>query len=268
MSQDEMTLVCEGQPRGRDVRWLGLVMGQLSETLDIAGKVRVVPAGSKADLGAAVRGLRESLRTARIYGIRDRDFLRRDLVAGQRAGDVYPLDRHCLESYLIEPSVVEAALGARDVATIVEQLAAARFWRDVARAVADDISYRCREVFRLSMSAPAEAIGSAEQAAAHISAAIQPLPARITAAMPDVSALVQSFAEDMRSAPIWTRVDGCELMNGLERELRRSVLAGGDIEGRLFRWCSENSPPLPLLEAVKQALLSRAAPPQRPAPAA
>lgn len=73
MSQDEMTLVCEGQPRGRDVRWLGLVMGQLSETLDIAGKVRVVPAGSKADLGAAVRGLRESLRTARIYGIRDRD---------------------------------------------------------------------------------------------------------------------------------------------------------------------------------------------------
>lgn len=68
MSQDEITLVCEGEQRGRDVRWLNLVFSELALTrsFDPAGQVRVVASGSKADLCATVRGVRQHLATQRV----------------------------------------------------------------------------------------------------------------------------------------------------------------------------------------------------------
>ena len=60
MSQLEVTLICEGEPQGRDQRWLGLVMSTVAECrTSRQAAFEVVPAGSKADLGATVRGMRE-----------------------------------------------------------------------------------------------------------------------------------------------------------------------------------------------------------------
>src|SRR5689334_5108220 len=106
MSQDEITLVCEGQQRGRDVRWLNLTLSHLAQSFEPSGRVRPVPGGSKADLGATVRGLREVLGTQRVYAIRDRDFLRAELLTKDLAAGVYPLERYCIESYVIEPDVL------------------------------------------------------------------------------------------------------------------------------------------------------------------
>ena len=145
MSPDVVTLVCEGVPDGPDVRWIGLVLGKLAESFEPASRIRPLPAGSKADLGATVRGMRKALRTPHVYAVRDRDYLRAELLGKDEAGGVYALTRHCLESYLVEPELLEAALGLHRAEEKLLAIAERRFWPDLGRAVLDAIGYEAPE---------------------------------------------------------------------------------------------------------------------------
>jgi hypothetical protein len=250
MSQDEITLVCEGV---RDLRWLPLVLGQLAETFEMAGRVRVVSAGSKADLAATVRGLRESRRTRHVYAIRDRDFLRAELLAKGEPAGVYSLQRHCLESYLIEPELLEVALGFHQPADKLLAIAERRFWADVAHAVLDALGYELRKGrLHLDDETPSD---KAEVALA-VKSKLDIFRADLAAKPLDVEALVALFESDMRSDPVWTRVNGKALMKSFAGELEPSMLPGGDLEARLFKWCSSNGPPQPLIAEMKRLLES------------
>jgi hypothetical protein len=251
MKQVEITLVCEGHARGRDVRWLNLALSELAQTFEPATFVRVVPGGSKADLGAAVRGLREATRSLRVYAVRDRDFLRAHLLAKDEAHGVHSLERHCLESYLIEPRVVEAALGQADVETLLLALARRRFWPDLARAVLDDLGYAMRKPRpSLEGEMPVNKDDVVRIAIAKLDALRREL-----AVLPlDPAQLVEAFEVDMNVGPVWTRVNGKALMADLENDLGNEVLPGANIEGRLFKWCAENSPPGPFVADIKKLL--------------
>jgi hypothetical protein len=248
MSQDEITLVCEGEPRGRDIRWLNLVLGHLAASFEPAGRVRVVPSGSKADLGATVRGMREALRTRRVYAVRDRDFLRNELLAKDEPAGVHSLQRHCLESYLVEPSVLEEVFGLHGAEATLLQMAERRFWPDVGRAVLDAVAYELRrDRPHLGEDEP----GDKAEVARIVTSKLQHFRDAHAAKPVDVEAWVERFERDMRSTPVWMRVNGKELMKALAGDLGASI-PGGDIEGALFRWCSNASPPGPFVAELKR----------------
>jgi hypothetical protein len=251
MSQDEITLVCEGEPRGRDVRWLNLVLGDLAMSLDRAGRVRVVPAGSKADLRATVRGMREALRTARVYAVRDRDFLSADLVGKDEAGGVYSLSRHCIESYMAEPTLLATALASDGMEERILALAERRFWTDIGRAVLDAVGYEMRKDRpHLGEKLPVDKADVIRTVTEKLDGFRRDLATKPLA----VEVLVESFEQDMRSAPLWMRVNGKELLRSLAQGLDAAALPGGDIEATLFAWCSKNGSPEPLVLELKQIL--------------
>jgi hypothetical protein len=251
MSQRDVVLVCEGQPRGRDVRWLNLVVSTLAESYELAGNVRLVPGGSKADLGATVRGMREALRTPRVYAVRDRDFLLAELLGKDEGAGVYSFERHCLESYLLEPETVESALGVHGVAEKLRTLAEDRFWSDLARATLDAVGYELRrERLHLEEEIPASKPEVTRIVKAKLVAFLEDLAANSL----DIDALVTSFEHDIVAGPLWTRVNGKELMKSLAAALGTSVLPSGDIEAELFKWCSKNGPPTPFVAEVKRIL--------------
>ena len=68
--------------------------------------------------------------------------------------------------------------------------------------------------------------------------------------LPDVAAGVERFQRDMQDGPKWTRVDGKKLFKAVEKELT----PGGDLERRLFVWCSEKGAPDALVRDVRFAL--------------
>lgn len=253
MSQDEITLVCEGEPRGRDIRWLNLALGQLAASFELAGRVRVVPSGSKADLGATVRGMREALRTRRVHAIRDRDFLRAGLLAKDEQAGVYSLQRHCLESYLVEPDLLEVSLGLHRAEEKLLAIAERRFWPDVGRAVLDALGYELRKD---RPHLDDDMLGTKADVTQAVKGKLQIFRNELAAKPLDVEALVEQFERDMRADPVWTRVNGKALMKSLAGELDPSVLPSGDIEAQLFKWCSANSPPVPFLVEVKRLLQS------------
>ncbi len=262
MNPIDIRLVCEGQPQGRDIRWLALALSELAGSFEPASTVRVVPGGSKADLGAAVRGLRETLGTRHVYAIRDRDFLPSKLLAKDVGHGVYSFNRHCLESYLVEPKTIEDALGADSVEARLLLLAERRFWPDVARAVLDAVGYEIRQP-RLSLGSSAP--DSKVEVMQTVTVMLGDFRQQLAELKLDVEELVNNFSRDMDVAPLWTRVNGKELMAQLEDELRSSVLPGGDIEGRLFRQCKLHGPPEPLVAEVRQ-ILERMLAPNAPAP--
>jgi len=251
MSQDEIRLFCEGEPRGRDVRWFNLVLSHLAETFEPAAHVKVMPAGSKADLSATVRGARRAFNTSLVYAIRDSDFLRTELLAKDLNSGVYSLQRHCLESYLVEPRVLEGALRSTGMEDKLHTLAERRFWQDIGRAVLDAHGYEMRKSrLHLGDSLPltkaqVTEIVRSKIAGFHGDVANMPF---------NVEAHVEMFEHDMRSGPLWTRVNGKELMRSLAEELGESALPGGDIEAALFKWCSKNVPPTPFVEEVQRIL--------------
>ena len=251
MSQDRITLVCEGQTRGPDLRWLGLALEKLAESVELARDVDLVPAGSKANLSAMVRGMRKSLGTRRVYAVRDRDFLLADLLGKDEPDGVYSLMRHCIESYMAEPAVLEAVFGSNGMEARLVALAERRFWPDLCRAVLDALGYELRQRrLHLEDDVPASKADVIQIAKLKLDVfrdelAAKPLP---------VDALVESFERDMRSAPVWMRVNGKGLLRSLAGELDAATLPGGDIEARLFAWCARNGPPAPLVLEMRQLL--------------
>jgi hypothetical protein len=257
---DEVRLVCEGVPGGRDVRWLNLVLSDLADRWEVAGHVRVVPAGSKVGLLGTLHGMREALGTSRVYAIRDRDFLPSELLAKRRTAEMHVLERHCVESYLVEPALLDEVLGMRDGERTLGVIADRRLWLDVGRAVLEDIAFAMRSA-RPSMdrnpppTSKDELTGALEAAVAEFA---RELPGKIEG----VATRVECVEQDMRSCPLWTRVDGKELLAELERELvTRRVLRGGNLEAWLFGWCAEHGAPRPLVVEIESALRRLLTPP-------
>lgn len=242
MSLGEITLVCEGEPEGRDIRWLGLALDKLG----VATAVEIAPSGSKANLLPTVRSLR-ALGRAGVYAIRDRDFLHATLLEKNLDDGLFPLQRHCLETYLLEPDLLEAAVGVREMRAKIERLAEERFWLDVGRAVLEDFAFLLRSsrpTFDDEDGMPVDWSETEKK----LKAKLEEFVGHIE--LPDVAAVVERFAQDMQDACKWTRVDGKELFKAVEKELA----LGGGLERRLFVWCSEKGAPDALVRDVRIAL--------------
>jgi hypothetical protein len=263
-SLDDITLLCEGvDQRSVDVRLLEIVRQAARAMQPIALRVTIQPAGSKSDMPAAIRAHRSTNSSRRAYAMRDRDFLRGPLLDDERVRAVstakealehpraYPLRRHCIESYLIEPDFVEAALEVSGVAAKLSEFAEQRRWRDVSQAALEDVGYRARQARpTLGKAAP----HSFEDAVASVSAALSIYEPEVKQELgkPTPEELVQVFAQDFADAgPLWTRVDGKRLLLALEDWFRTSgVLPGGDLTGELLRYAAEEAPPTPLVEEM------------------
>ena len=251
MAMDDIRLVCEGVTPGRDQRWFNLVLGALAETFEPAARGRPVPAGSKANLLATVRGMQEALSSTQVVAIRDRDFLQASLLDKDKP-HVHSLRRHCLESYLLEPEVLEKALGVTNVEQKLLLLAEDRFWPDVARAVLDAIGYELRQDrLRLGDELPVDKA----TVATIVQSKLDSFRSDLASKPIDILALVDAFAVDMRSDPLWKRVNGKDLLKTFASSLDSTILPGGDIESTLFRWCAENGPPRPLVSEVRAILV-------------
>jgi hypothetical protein len=196
--------------------------------------------------------MRQALRSSLVYAVRDRDFLPTELLGKDVPAGVYSLERHCLESYLLEPAVVEAAFGLRDVEARLFALAERRFWPDVGQAVLDALGYELRKDRpHIEADAPADKTEMTRT----LKAKLQAFRDELAAKPLDVEGLVERFEHDLRSAPVWMRVHGKELLKSLATSLGASV-PGGDIERELFKWCSNREPPAPLVAEVKRILES------------
>jgi hypothetical protein len=245
MALGEITVLCEGQLEGRDIRWLGLAL----DAAGLSRSIDVTPAGSKTNLKPTILGLRQSLQTRRVYALRDRDFLTTDLLTKDLDAGICPLRRHCLESYLLEPLLLESAFGITGIEKILTERAGARLFLDVARASVEDFAFSLRG---LRPSFDSDAPRTIEEAVEAVQRVISEFIAGLVA--PDAATLTDRFAKDMQADRLWTRVDGKALLGEIEQYLRGSVLPGGDIEGRLFKWCATNGPPSSLVEDVRHAL--------------
>lgn len=166
----------------------------------------------------------------------------------------YPLRRHCIESYLIDPPFLESAIGATGVAGRLEEMARQRRWHDVCRAALDEAAYEVRGERPKLASAP----GSLEQAIDVVRQALSTYEGSIHAALRrrDAEGRVRAFDEDFSAdGPLWTRVDGKELLASLELSLRPSpALRGGNLANRLLRYAEQEGPPAPLVEDMKELL--------------
>jgi hypothetical protein len=160
---------------------------------------------------------------------------------------VSPLQRHCLETYLLEPDLLQNAVGARDVRSKIEQLAENRFWFDVGRAVLEEFAFSLRGR-RPTLHDTDEMPTDRNATEQKLRAKLEEFTAHLE--LPDVATVVGRFQQDMEAPDKWTRVDGKELFRAIEKE----IAPGGDLERRLFFWCSENGAPEALVGDVRIAL--------------
>lgn len=254
---DGITVLCEGIDQGLDVRLLEIVRNALQSDVPVATRINFRPAGSKADLAPMIRAHRQSRNTRLVFAVRDRDFLPRVLVDEHRVkafadADTlpFPLSRHCLESYLLEPAFVMAALGLADVQAQLDVLAAARHWVDVGRAVLDDAGWHVRRV-RLDLAGnPTTEIEARELVRAAVQAYTTHLSdgRALTRAMTKFDDVLADFAQDA----LWCRVDGKELLVALEGQLRSAgKLPRGDLLEHLLRHAEKAGPPAPLMDDLR-----------------
>ena len=150
---EEITLYCEDRGGGRSQRMLEAALSALRRELDFAPAVRPVGVSNKNDVQVRTKFARSQTKPPlRVFGVRDRDFLRSPLLAEYRARaftadaqrvSPWPLPRHSIESYLLDEDVVEGA-GAPIARDRVEAAAGERQWLDVARGTLETLAYSLR----------------------------------------------------------------------------------------------------------------------------
>lgn len=195
--------------------------------------------------------MQEALSSMQVVAIRDRDFVQASLLDKDKP-HVHSLRRHCLESYLLEPDVLEKALGVTNVERKLLALAEDRFWPDVARAALDAIGYELR---RDRLELGDELPGDKATVTTIVQSKLDSFRSDLVSKPIDIQALVDAFAVDMPSDPIWKRVNGKDLLKTFASSLDSKILPGGDIESTLFRWCAENGPPHSLVNEVHEILV-------------
>lgn len=212
-------IFCEGVAGGHDVILLEAARISLLSTYPLAEDIDVRPAGSKANLGPLIQTFKDA---PSAFGIRDRDFLPRQIVAQQRAKSLrpYPLSRHCIESYLLDTVTFTAATGVRaeDFEAARDAEAELRIWRDASQGTLDQFVARHRLNPGLGIGIPSDqdsAISQIETALNVFSAEIDHRLASFDVAA-ELSALVTDFKDD---GPLWTRVDGKALLFAIRKRL-------------------------------------------------
>jgi hypothetical protein len=257
---DGITVLCEGIDQGLDVRILELARAELQPQLPIAARVTLRPAGPKNELPSAIQWHRALRNTSRVYALRDRDFLPSALLESRRRQAsshdqrvAFPLRRHCIESYLVDPAFVAAALSL-DKLPDVEAIAQRRLWLDVSRAVLEEAAYHARERRpRIRAAWPTSEEEAREAVRASMSAGAADVSAGAT--VEQVVGRVAFFAEDFNRDVVWTRVDGKELLRVLETTLQ-GVLPGGGIIRGLSRHAETRGAPGALVDELRELLSS------------
>ncbi|MDI1429590.1 hypothetical protein [Polyangium sorediatum] len=262
---NEIDLLCEGVPEGLDVRFLEMARFAVQKTLPFAARVGIFDAGSKLDLVPSVRARRTLFKKGYVFAVSDRDFLIRPLLEDRRAKALdlaiegeglkrltaYPLRRHCIESYLIEPAFIEHALGISGVSDVLAQMAERRRWIDIVRAVLEDVAYKARQARPRLGDALPTCEGEAVRIVAEKIHAYRDAIQRQTQ-QEEPSSLVRMFADDFDDdGSLYTRVDGKELLGELRTWLdQQGLLPGGDLHTALRHHADRHGPPLPLIEEV------------------
>lgn len=273
MSQlDEITLLCEGEDGGEDARLLELARAAIEIDTPIARRITIRPAGSKLDLPAAMRAHRVLRRSRLVFAVRDRDFLRADQVRTARgtalSPDIrdnelkaYPLFRHCIESYLLDPVFLGRALGEElrpagiDIVERIQQLAAARHWMDICRGTLETMNRKLRDGNRAACKTEPK---TRNDAIAEAQGALTRYRAKALEVLDgfDVAREVDALDADMAAdGPLWARVDGKEMLAQLEQELRAVPrLKGGELKKRLLKHADAHAVPEPLIEEMRTLL--------------
>ncbi|EYF02545.1 hypothetical protein [Chondromyces apiculatus] len=273
MSQfDDISLFCEDEPNGPTIRLLAIAVQSLRREVRIATLVEPLPAGGKSDVKVRVRHARVDQKHVRAgqrraFGIRDRDFLSRKLLDVQReralltdakAAEAWPLSRHCIESYLLEPSFLVSVLGQAEAEwnEMLEGLAAERRWLDLGRAVLNDARWRASNSRWPKLS---KLISTRGEAVAAISAQCAEMLKDATEALDEKAAfkkfdeLDQDFTVD---GPLATRVDGKELLNAVGARLREEGREPkGGLGPALLAHADRDGCPALLVGEVRELLL-------------
>jgi len=232
----------------------------VAKKVAIARKVDFRPGGSKVNLAPAVADHRRVHSTQLAFAVRDRNFMpaqllqkNRELALSGKTPPPYPLRRHCLESYLLEPAFVRTAIGV-DIHAKLGEMVEARRWTDVCRAVHEDVAYRVREPRPSTKAKPA----SEEEAVEAVREALRQYNEKVDASREeiDAAAIVHAFASDFDAdGPLWTRLDGKKLMGAIEQWLgNESLLPGGDLKKKLLDHAKLHSVPEPLASEMEELI--------------
>jgi len=266
MSQfDEILLFCEDEANRPTVRLLLIAVQELRREVQIAASVEPRPVGGKSDVKVRVRHAREDRKRA--FGVRDRDFLERKLLDEQRRrallidskfADAWPLRRHCVESYLIEPAFLASVLGRTEAEWqgMLDELATARRWPDLVRAALTDVRW---QMSRLDWPHASASVSTRDEAFAEISTQCAEM-ARVAGEALDtgrVRAKLEALELDFTAdGPLSLRVDGRGLLKALGARLKqegREPKAG--LLDALLSHAERHGYPRPLLEEVRELLL-------------
>jgi len=261
---DTIRLYCEGTAGSLDVDLLDRARRALESRTNghpLARVVEIRSAGSKLNLKPLLTAVRDADSRARVYAVRDRDFLPRELATKLRGSprvEPWPLQRHSIESYLIDPGHLDSALGQSSLdatsdgahfepwVALLERLAAEQFWPDVVTACREQIAFDIRSVRPATPE-----VSNREQASAAVQALVAAFPEKVRLALPSspddlVNHYERDFAED---GPVWTRVRGDRLLAKLLQRVEKKNL-GFDVRKRLVT----HAPPQALVDALEHLL--------------
>jgi hypothetical protein len=259
----DVVLPCEGVDQGNDVRLLESARQVLAAHIPVVRRISVLPAGSKASFAAVLRAERARARGAPrpVVAVRDRDFLERAVLDDLRERAVrsdaevaWPLRRHSIESYVLDPEHLSGAAGvvAADAERLLCDLAEERRWVDAVRGALEDAAYRVRGPRPPPVCGP---IGSERDAEDIARRCVGEWAAQVGKELEAERAVVKlgKLARDFeRDGPPWTRVDGKELLVALEIKLRaEGKLPGGGLARRLVDHAERARPPGPLVEDLR-----------------
>lgn len=227
-----MIVYCEGIERGLDVRLLEAARDTLKRSGHPGAAVLDFrPSGSWTIVQqrlAVDREASHSNRAAKVQsvGLRDRDYLPRELVVqhrqqpGKRA---FPLSRYSIESYLLEPALLAQDTGS-DVAVVHQILsdeAWALRWRAAIDGAVDGYNRQHhRDLCRWDGPAPEDE----PTAQAGLAAQLEALKDEVSekAGHFDANrALAEMAADLVNDGPLWTRVEGRRLASQVAQRLDR-----------------------------------------------
>lgn len=210
------TIFCEGVARGADVRLLEAARASLVATHPLADHVELRAANAWTSLTPLLGAFKDE--PSPVRAIRDRDFLPRDFVAGQRLkpASPFPLTRHCIESYLLDSStfiaVAGVALPAYEAAR--DEVADEREWPDAAQGAIDQFIRMHRHHPQLDTALVIDRLTAITAVEASLDAFSD--RAHRWRELVDVGGAVDLMSEDFHAdGPLWGRIDGKKLLSSL-----------------------------------------------------
>src|SRR5262249_41791761 len=143
------------------------------------------------------------------------DWRKKALHGDARSAEAWPLSRHSIESYLLDPPFLAQALPVRDEAgwrTTLEEMAEARRWTDLLRATLVDLRWR---VSRIDWPSTESTFATREETLDHLASLVARSRAAGEAAH-EASVALDKFASLERDfttdGPLVHRVDGKKLL--------------------------------------------------------